>query len=103
MAAGTLLFPVRDRAALRAQLTPDAHEALDLDALPDQLFPVHDIADLTRKQLAAKIWRSRLSEDARRALYQLIPPPPPVGAESPQLWRTVFWFVFVPPRAQLSL
>jgi hypothetical protein len=103
MAGGALMFPVRDRAALRAQLSLDAHEALDLDALPDQLFPVHDIADLTRKQLAAKIWRSRLDDDARRALYELIPPAPPVGAETRELWRTIFWFVFVPPQAKLSL
>ena len=103
MGSSPLSFPVHDRAALRAQLAPDAHESLDLDALPDQLFPVHDIADLARKQLAAKIWRSHLSDDARRALYEQIPPSPPATTRSAPIWRSIFWFVFVPPFARLSL
>jgi hypothetical protein len=103
MASTSICFPVRDRATLRSQLAPSAIEALDLDVLPDQLFPVIDIADLARKQLAAKIWRSRLSDDARRALYELIPPAPTACTQTAQLWRSVFWFVFVPPGATLSL
>jgi len=103
MGGSPFCFPVSDRAALRAQLALDARDALDFDALPDQLFPVHDLADFARKQLAARIWRSRLSDDARRALYELIPPSPPAATRGAPIWRSVFWFVFVPPHARLSL
>jgi hypothetical protein len=94
-------FPVIDRGSLRAQLAPSASQALELEQLPDWLFPIHDVADLARKQLAARVWQSRLTEEARRALFQLVPPLPLlVGGPS---WRSVFWSVFVPPRAQVCL
>jgi hypothetical protein len=94
-------FPVLDRGSLRVQLAPSATQALELEQLPDWLFPIHDIADLARKQLAARVWQSRLSDDARRAFFQLVPPVPVgLGAQS---WRSVFWSVFVPPRGMVSL
>jgi hypothetical protein len=93
-------FPVLDRGSLRVQLAPSAAQALELEQLPDWLFPIHDVADLARKQLAGRVWQSRLTEEARRALFQLVPPLPLVG---PQSWRSVFWSVFVPSRAQVCL
>jgi hypothetical protein len=101
-AGGVMIsFPVNDRGSLRAQLAPSATQAIELEHLPDWLFPIHDLADLARKQLAAKVWQSRLTNDARHALYQLVPPVPLCAAV--QSWRNVFWFVFVPPRAQVCL
>jgi hypothetical protein len=96
-----IAFPVHDRGSLRAQLAPSATEALELEQLPDWLFPIFDVADLARKQLAARVWQTGLSDDARRALYQLVPPVPVgLGAQS---WRSVFWIVFVPPHGQVCL
>jgi hypothetical protein len=96
-----ITFPVPDRGSLRAQMAPDAEQAVELELLPDWLFPIHDVADLTRKQLAARVWQSRLSDDARRALFELVPPAP--CCESVQCWRSVFWVVFVPPHGQVRL
>ena len=85
-------FPVKERGSL-----------CGLELVPDWLFPIHDHADLARKQLATRIWQSRLTDDALRALYGAIPPAPLAENAVAPVWRTIYWSVFVPPHGILSL